>query len=352
MAKVDITKIVDNVVEKANKEFKDDDFKFASKQDFVSNIEWLSSGIYAVNYALTGNAFKGLPFGRTVSMVGDSNSGKSLLAQCFLKETQKMGGIAVLFDVERGIEKNQLVKMGIDVDKLVVSKAKTLEEIFEKAIFFIQAIKDQNKNIPLTIVVDSVSMASSRHEVAEGFDKQDMKRPQVIRKGLRLINSLVADEKVCFIIINHQGANIGVLYGPAKSTMGGTAVEYIPSIVIEVTKGKQILDNGDNPIGVHSTIRVKKTRLHIPFVKAELAIYFNKGFEPSSGLFGVLEKTGIVKKVSSAGWWSFYNDESKKYRETEMMEMILKDPEQYLRKLDTQVEVSATEITIEDKNEE
>ena len=240
MAKFDVNKIVDSVVDKANKEFKDDDFKFASKQDFVSNIEWLSSGIYAVNYALTGNAFKGLPFGRTVSMVGDSNSGKSLLSQCFLKETQKMGGIAVLFDVERGIEKNQLVKMGIDVDKLVVSKAKTLEEIFEKAIFFIQAIKDQNKDIPLTIVVDSVSMASSRHEVAEGFDKSDMKRPQVIRKGLRLINSLVADEKVCFIIINHQGANIGVMYGPAKSTMGGC---FIPGVEVYTDSGYKAIED-------------------------------------------------------------------------------------------------------------
>ena len=131
-----------------------------------------------------------------------------------------------------------------------------------------------------------------------------------------------------------------------------SAVEYIPSIVIEITKGKQILDDNDNPVGVHSTIRVKKTRLHIPFVKAELAIYFNKGFESTSGLFGVLEKTGIVKKVSTAGWWSFYNDETKRYRETEMMKMILENPDEYLKKLDTKIEVSTTEITIEDKNEE
>lgn len=344
----DISKIIEGVIEKTNTAFKDSDLQFAAKQDFVSNIEWLSSGVYSVNYALSGNAFKALPFGRTISLVGDSNSGKSLLSQCFIKETQKIGGVAVLFDIERGVERSQLQKIGIDTDKLVISKAKTIEEMFEKAIFFIKAIKDTNKSIPLTIVVDSLSMACSRHELEEGFDKSDMKRAQVIKKGLRMINSLVADEKVCFIIINHQIANIGVMYGPSKVTAGGSGVEYVPSIVVEVSKGKQILDDNERPIGVVSTIRVKKTRLHIPFVKVELQIYFNKGFEPLSGLFNVLEQTGIIKKVSAAGWFSFYNDDSKKYRESEIIEMVEKNPEEYLKKLDTKIEVSATEIIKED----
>lgn len=341
---VDTNDIIQSIITGVNTEFKDDDLQFASKQEYVSNLEWLSSGVYSVNYALTGNAFKGLPFGRTISLVGDSNSGKSLLSQCFLKETQKMGGMAVLFDVERGIEKSQLEKIGLDTSKLVISKAKSLEDIFEKAIFMIKMIRDKHKEkIPLTIVIDSVSMASSRHELEEGFDKSDMKRAQVIKKGLRLINSLVADEKVCFIIINHQIANIGVMYGPAKSTVGGAGVHYIPSIVVEVTKGKQILNSEEYPIGVHSTIKVVKTRLHIPFVKATLEIYFDRGFEPTAGIFGILTHSGIVKQASQ-GWWSFENAPEKKLRESEIIELVSKEPEKYLENLSGKIEIATAEI--------
>jgi recombination protein RecA len=344
-----LSKVIDSVISKTNAEFKDDDLEIASKQDYVSKLEWLSSGIYAVNYTLTGNAFRGIPFGKTVSLIGDSNSGKSLLSQYFIKETQRIGGMAVLFDIERGIEKTQLKKIGIDTDTLLISKSKTLEDMFEKAIFMIKMIRDTYKQkIPLTIVVDSLSMACSKHELKEGFDKTDMKRAQNIKKGLRMMNSIVSDERVCFIVINHLIANVGVMYGPKKVTAGGSGVEYIPSIVIEVSKGAQILDKDEKPIGVESSIKVKKTRLHIPFVKSKLEIYFNKGFESTTGLFPILEQTGVIKSVSDKGWYSFYNDDSKKYRESEIIEMIKQNPDEYLKKLDTKIEVSATEIIKED----
>ena len=349
ISKGEINDIVADVMQSLNSEFKDDDFEFADKQDFVSKIEWLSSGIYSVNYALSGNAFKGLPFGKVISLVGDSNSGKSLLSQAFIKETQKLNGIAVIFDVERGIEKSRLQNIGIDTSKVIISKSNILEDIFEKAIFFIKAVKDKTKDIPLTIVIDSISMACSRHELAEGFDKTDMKRAQNIKKGLRMMNALVSDRKVCFIIINHQIANVGVMYGPAKVTAGGSGVEYIPSIVIEVAKGKQILNEEDKPIGVGCNIRVKKTRLHIPFIKCEIEIYFNRGFESTSGLFTVLEQTGVVIKTAQ-GWYAFAESPDEKLRESDIMSLVGGDPEKYLKKLDTAVQSSAAEITDESIN--
>jgi recombination protein RecA len=300
--------------------------------------------------ALSGNPYKGVPYGRTISLVGDSGGGKSLLSQHILRENQKLGGISVLFDVERGIEMTQLNKIGIDTSKLVVSKAKILEDIFEKVIFFIKAIKKQSKTIPLTIVVDSISMACSRHEMEVGFDKADMGRAKIIRQGLRMINTLVADENVCFIIINHQTSNVGVMYGPAKVVTGGTAVEYVPSIVVEVCKRKTIREGDTNdgrPLGLNVDISVKKTRLYIPFVKAHVEIMFDKGFDKCSGLFDVLVQAGVVISVSS-GWWAFATEPTKKMRESEMKVIIDGNPEPILKALEKRpAEVPVSEVVLE-----
>ena len=316
-----------------NKTFEDNDFSFAVEKDFISKLEWLSSGNYAINYACTGNPHNAVPFGRVVSLVGDSGSGKSLLANHFIAETQKLKGIAVLFDVERGNYIKQMEKLGINPAKLVVSGAKILEDIFEKAIYFVKAYNDAKMTAPLTIVIDSLSQASSRHEMEEGFDKADMKRAQVIRKGLRMISGLISDSKACLIIINHQMSGMSP-YGPPKVTTGGTSVEYWPSQVIEVNRSKTIKSDNDMPIGLGIRVRIAKSRFFIPFITAKIEVYFDRGIEPTSGLFSIFEAAGVIKKVSQAGWWAFAEDLEKKYRETEIQEIIKKDIQKYLAKIE------------------
>ena len=95
-------KEIESFISGINTSFKDNDFSVALEKDFISKVEWISSGNFAINYACTGSPFKAIPFGRIVSLVGDSGSGKSLLANHILAETQKLGGLCVLFDVERG----------------------------------------------------------------------------------------------------------------------------------------------------------------------------------------------------------------------------------------------------------
>ena len=332
---------IENLIAGLNKTFEDEDFSFAVEKDFISKLEWLSSGNYAINYACTGSPYKAVPFGRVVSLVGDSGSGKSLLANHLIAETQKIGGIAVLFDVERANYIQQMEKIGINAKKLVVSGAKVLEDIFEKAIYFVKSYNDSKMKAPLTIVIDSLSQASSRHEMEEGFDKSDMKRAQVIRKGLRMISGLISDNKVCLIIINHQMSGMNP-YGPSKVTTGGTAVEYFPSQVIEVNRGKQIKFD-DVPVGLEVKVRIAKSRFFVPFITARVEIYFDRGIEPTSGLYSIFEASGMIKKVSQAGWWAFADDLEKKYRETEIQEIIKKDIQKYLAKIEN-VKIVATGV--------
>ena len=322
---------IEALLSEMNTAFKDSDFSVATEKDFISKLEWLGSGNYAINYACTGNPYRAIPFGRIVSLIGDSGSGKSLLADHFIAETQHIGGLAVLFDVERAGYIQQMEKLGIDVTKLIVSGTKVLENIFEKIIYFVKSFNDKKLDVPLTIVIDSISQASSRAEVEEGFDKSDMKRAQVIRKGLRMVSGLISDHKVCLIIVNHQTQNIGDMYGPKKVTSGGTAIEYFPSQIIEVNKGKQIKNEMEIPIGMEIRIRINKSRFYVPFITAKVEVYFGKGLDPFSGLFDVLVGAEVVQKVSAAGWYAFKDEPDKKLRETEVKTEIISNTDKYLK---------------------
>jgi hypothetical protein len=124
-----------------------------------------------------------------------------------------------------------------------------------------------------------------------------------------------------------------------------SAVEYFPSQVIDVGKGKIIKSEFDTPIGLEVRVRIAKSRFFVPFVTARVQIYFDRGFEPTSGLFEMLEQAGAILKVSQAGWWQFKDqiDKEKKYRETEIFDLIKADINKYLTLIDN-VKVSAAGV--------
>jgi recombination protein RecA len=322
-----------SLIADTNKAFKSDDMKVASEQDYIAGITFISSGNYAINHALTGSPYHGFAFGRIVSFEGESDSGKSLLANHVIAETQKIGGVAILFDVERARFAQRLENIGIDSKRLIVSGEKTVENIFKKIIFLIESARDKNKSIPMVIVVDSLSQASTDAELKDGFDKVDMKRAKTIRSGLRQIGALLSDTNVMLVLINHQTQNIGVVYGGAdakKSVSGGTALKYFPSQIVEVNKGGRIFadDEKKELIGIRCKVRSTKSRFYCPQTEAIVNIYFNSGIDPYSGLFEVMFAQGIVKLVAQ-GWYGLADD-AKKYRESDIRALIKANADAYL----------------------
>jgi len=347
---MDTNDIIDALLKETEKEFKDSKLVVADDAKFISDLKFLSSGNYVVNYKLTGNPFKAYPFGRIISFEGPSDSGKSLFASHAIKEVQKIGGIAVLFDVERGAVNTRLKNLDIDTSKLLVSSDKILEKIFEKAIFIAKSVKDKSEATPLLIVLDSLSQASTAHEMEVGFDKVDMSRAKIIRAGLRMINALISDLNICFIIINHQTTKIGGGFRPSHLppetvVPGGTAVEYFPSMRVEFKCGKKYIEK-DIPIGIAVNVRVKKTRFAIPFLKTSVDVFFDRGIDPLSGVFDVFLNSGAIVNPTQ-GWYAWKESPDKKIRKDAILDLINGDPETYLKKLDRDIIEMAADITFD-----
>ena len=108
-----------------------------------------------------------------------------------------------------------------------------------------------DKNVPVTIIWDSVAATSPKAELVGDYDKETIGlQARVISKGMRKINGVIANENVLFVCLNQIRTKIGVMYGDPTTTPGGKAIPFHSSVRIKLDSGKQILDKQGSPIGI------------------------------------------------------------------------------------------------------
>jgi len=80
---------------------------------------WISTGNYALNYAVSGK-FKdgGIPLGKVTMLGGQSGSGKSFLASGNItRNAQQKGVFVVLIDTENALDEKWLHALGVSTDE-------------------------------------------------------------------------------------------------------------------------------------------------------------------------------------------------------------------------------------------
>lgn len=308
--------------------------------EFGSDVEvksWISTGNFALNKAISGDYNKGLPLGRVVDIFGDPSTGKSLIIYHLLANIQKMGGIAILDDTEDAYTKEFGQTIGINNEELIKLSSLTVEEHFEKVFLgwknskgknqssLINMILDREPNCPVVVALDSLALLSTKHEQEVLFEKPDMIKAKQIRAGLRMCSKIMRQANVLHIISNHVTAKIGVMYGPKKTTPGGSGVPFQASVRLDLSLGSKLKDDNDNIIGVESEVYVVKNKVSAPFKKAIVDIKFDKGMIPESGLLDSLVCNGIIKEDEEKKGFFVYSNES--FRKGKFDEFLVAHPE-------------------------
>ena len=273
----------------------------------VMNV-WVDTGSYALNKAISGSYQKGLPFGRVVDVFGDPSTGKSLLIYHILANVQKMGGVAILDDTEDAYVKEFGEKIGINNDELIILNSLAVEEHFEKIFLgwknskgkkkesLVDMILAEEPECPIVVALDSVALLSTRHEQDVKFDKPDMAKAKQLRAGMRMISKHLQEHEILHMISNHVIAKIGVMFGPTKTTPGGSGIPFQASVRIDLSLGKKILDKEieTKKVGVQSRVKIAKNKISAPFKETMLDIYFDKGVDPYSGVKEMMVDDGIL----------------------------------------------------------
>ena len=114
--------------------------------DTVPDTEFQRTPSFGLNRALNG----GLPYGRQILIWGSKSSAKSSLCLQMIGEAQQEGKICAWIDAEMSYDKSWAEKLGVDTSKLIVSQARTINEMVDVGVQLMHAGVD-------LIVVDSIT---------------------------------------------------------------------------------------------------------------------------------------------------------------------------------------------------
>ena len=99
-----------------------------NQETMTTDIEIIKTGSVLLNMAL---GVGGIPRGRVVEIYGPEASGKTTIALHIIAEAQKKGGIAAFIDAEHALDPIYAGKIGVQVDKLLISQPSTAEEALD-----------------------------------------------------------------------------------------------------------------------------------------------------------------------------------------------------------------------------
>jgi recombination protein RecA len=281
---------------------------------------WISTGSKQLDYIVSNRPNGGLPEGRIVEIFGPPSIGKSHVAIQIARSTQQMGGIVVYIDTENATSVENLGLLGVDIEKrFVYVDTHCTEEVLSIAEATIMKAKAMDKDVPITIIWDSVAASSPKAELVGDYDKETIGlQARAISKGMRKITGVIANQNVLFVILNQIRTKIGVMYGDPTTTPGGKAIPFHSSVRIKLGAGQPITNKEKEVIGINVSAKTIKCKVAPPFRTVNFEIHFGKGIVEHEQVFDVLRKHGAeviegneIKIVGTGSWKSLLVSDSK-----------------------------------------
>jgi len=255
---------------------------------------WVSTGSTLLDYIISNRKSGGLPVGRIIEIFGPPSIGKSHIATQIARSTQQMGGIAVYIDTENATSVENLQALGVDVTRrFVYVDTHCTEDVFDTAEKTILKAKAMQKDVPITIIWDSVAASSPKAELLGDYDKETIGlQARAISKGMRKITGVIGDQSVLMICLNQIRTKIGVLHGDPTTVPGGMAIPFHASVRLKLGAGQQIKNKNDDVIGINVSAKTIKNKVSPPFRTANFQIHFGKGIVEHEEIFDVLRDAG------------------------------------------------------------
>ncbi len=263
-------------------------------QQEINAIAAIPTGSLAVDF---GDRHRRLPRGRVIEVFGPESSGKTTLALSVIAQAQKAGGSAAFIDAEHALDAEYAVKLGVDIDNLLVSQPDNGEQALEIAEMLVRS------NSIDVVVIDSVAALVPRAELeGEMGDSHVGLQARLMSQALRKLTAIVAKSGTCMIFINQIREKIGVMFGSPETTTGGRALKFYASLRIDI---RRIASLEGRRRGHRQPLQGQggQEQGRRPFRQAEFDIDYGEGISRT----GELVDLGVEHKmvIKSGAWYAY-----------------------------------------------
>ena len=184
------------------------------------------------------------------------------------------------------------------------------EEVLSIAESTILKARAKAKDVPITIIWDSVAASSPKAELDGDYEKNSIGlQARSISKGMRKITGIIGQTNTLFVILNQIRTKIGVMYGDPTTTPGGKAIPFHSSVRIKLGAGQKIENKDKEVVGIHVSAKTIKNKVSPPFRTINFEIHFGKGVYEHEQVFDLLRKHGpeVIDgkevQISGSGAW-------------------------------------------------
>ncbi len=240
----------------------------------------------------------GLPKGRVVEIYGPESSGKTTLTLQAIAQCQKAGGTCAFVDAEHALDPTYAVKLGVNVDDLLVSQPDTGEQALEIADMLVRS------NAVDMVVVDSVAALTPKAEIEGDMgDQLPGLQARLMSQALRKLTGNIKRSNCLVIFINQLRMKIGVMM-PGQSpetTTGGNALKFYASVRLDIRRIGSV-KKGDEIIGNQTKIKVVKNKMAPPFKQIVTEILYGEGISREGELIDMAVDAKLIDKAGA--WYS------------------------------------------------
>ena len=263
----------------------------------AQNIESIPSGSLGLDIAL---GVGGYPKGRVIEIYGPESSGKTTLTLHAIAECQKKGGTCAFIDAEHAFDRAYAKKLGVDVDKLILSQPDSGEQALEITDTLVRSGAFD------MVIIDSVAALVPKAEIeGEMGDSHVGLQARLMSQALRKLTSSVSKTNTILFFINQIRMKIGVMFGSPETTSGGNALKFYSSIRLDIRRIGSIKEK-DVVIGNQTRVKVVKNKVAPPFKVVEFDIMYGGGISKEGELIDIGVTVDVINK---SGSWYAYKDQ-------------------------------------------
>jgi recombination protein RecA len=227
----------------------------------------ISTGSTALDLAL---GVGGVPRGRITEVYGPDGAGKTTIALSVIAQAQQQGGTACFIDTEHALDLAWAATVGVDLDRLVVSRPEHGEQALEVA-----DVLDGSKSLDV-LVIDSIAALVPKVELQGEMGEQHAGvQANLLSQALRKLCGPISRSGTAVLVTNQLRQRAGTPGTPVY-TSGGRALGYYASVRLDLRPLEHIRDNG-HVLGSRIRAQVTKNKVAPAWQAAEIHVLSDRG---------------------------------------------------------------------------